>query len=45
MNQESIFVIYEQRKQEYINRIRRMEDHVEMNFPDQGKYIGQVVGK
>lgn len=36
---------YENKKNDYIRRIRNLDDHVEISYPDNGKYIGQIVNE
>ena len=33
---------YNDKKNDYIRRIRNLSDHVEISYPDNGNYIGQV---
>ena len=42
-NPTEIIAEYEDKKADYVRRIRNLQDHVEISYPDNGNYIGQVV--
>ena len=40
---EDITRQYHHRKAEYIERIKNLVDHVEIDYPDGGAYTGQII--